>query len=171
MISILKKERINPLYRREMAQKLKIHAETYRLAEKLGIELLKVLATQNFFYTLNLTIDDLMFAPAIELVYKNSASENCVPRSAVRDLCLFNHTSIMGHEGIIKVMEEHEPDVWRVGCRVAEGYIDHQKQAMHYAVLESMNHSRACQGCGNDFIVEEVNVSQYKAADESYGWS
>jgi len=37
MISILKKERVNPLYRRDMVQKLTIHAETYLLAEKLGM--------------------------------------------------------------------------------------------------------------------------------------
>jgi hypothetical protein len=89
-------------------------------------------------------------------------------RSAVRDLCLFNHSSIVSHEGIKKVMEEHEPVMRRVGCRVAEGYIDRQKQAMHYGVLEGANHGRVCHGCANDFIVEELNVSQYKAADESY---
>jgi hypothetical protein len=148
---------------RDVSQALKIHAEIYRLADKLGIQPLKVVSTSYFVNALG-KIDDVCFAGAIEVVHKNSSSDSSMLRSGVTDLCLFNHPATNEFKRIVKVMKEHEPTAWNIACNVAAAYKKQQDIAISAGILQPLeinNESPDCQQELGYVSIGDIRGSSY----------
>lgn len=139
---------------------LKIHADTYCCADKLGITSLKQLAAALFVNAIKDQTSERVFTEAIRLVYQNSTTPDCILRSTITDFCLFNHHTIKGLPQARKLMEEYEPAAWRVACNVAEAYTDRLEEGIEHTYIKTSDHGEQRPPESNAGLVDSVTVVQ-----------
>ena len=95
-----------------MMRPLKVNALIYKCADMLGLEQLKEIASSRFLKDAQVAYEMDGFHDPLRLLYDNTSPDDRGLRFEVTRLCVENHDLLEIRGKTVKVIEEHEPNVW-----------------------------------------------------------
>jgi hypothetical protein len=120
------------------------HAETYRSADRYGIQPLKELAANCFLQVMKTPMDNIVFGKGLSLAYYHRSSSQCLLSKEITKLYLFNHQDVLCHPNLVAIVKKHETAAWGIASQVGKGYTEIMEHAAKALILDGVQHTGDC---------------------------